>query len=118
MRMRTIGANHHMPKSVNLGPSLDFATITLAKKHFDPFRTDGALNQDVPPDQFDQLRLLYERYCTDTNFPMPSAVTAFFPTMEKRSAGYTRCLGVRFADGSSTTFSLDKALSAVASVRV
>ena len=73
---------------------------------------------DRQPDQFDQLRLLYERYCTHTNFPMPSAVTAFFPTMEKRSAGYTRCLGVRFADGSSTTFSLDKALSAVASVRV
>jgi len=47
---------------------------------------------------------------------MPSAVTAFFPTMEKRGAGYTRCLGVRFADGTSTTFSLDKALSAVASV--
>jgi hypothetical protein len=28
-----------MSKSVNLGPPLDFATITLAKEHFDPFRT-------------------------------------------------------------------------------
>jgi hypothetical protein len=115
--MHTTGANPYMSKSVHLGPSLDFPTITLAKKHFDPFRTEGGLNQDVPPDQFNQLRLLYERYCTNTDFPMPSAVTAFFPTMEKRGAGYTRCLGVRFADGTSTTFSLDKALSAVASVR-
>jgi hypothetical protein len=115
--MHTIGAHPQMSKSVNLSPSLDFATITLAKQHFDPFRTEGALNKDVPPDQFDQLKLLYERYCANTDFPMPSAVTAFFPTMEKRSAGYTRCLGVRFADGTSTTFSLDKALSAVASVR-
>lgn len=115
--MPTIGANPRMSKSVNLGPSLDFATIALAKKHFDPFRTEGVLNQDLPPHQFDQLKLLYERYCANTAFPMPSAVAAFFPTMEKRSAGYTRCLGVRFADGTSTTFSLDKALSAVASVR-
>jgi hypothetical protein len=106
-----------MSKSVNLGPSLDFATITLAKEHFDPFRTQGVLNQDVPQDQFDQLKRLYERYCATTDFPMPSAVTAFFLTMEKRGAGYTRCLGVRFADGTSTTFSLDKALSATASVR-
>jgi hypothetical protein len=104
-----------MPKSVKLSPSLDFATITLAKKHFDPFRTGGELNQDLPPDQFGQLKLLYERYCANTGFPLPSAVAAFFPTMEKRSAGYTRCLGVRMADGTSTTFSLDKALSAVAS---
>ncbi|MGC0322537.1 hypothetical protein ABIG06_003166 [Bradyrhizobium sp. USDA 326] len=106
-----------MSKSVKLGPSLEFATITLAKKHFDPFRTEGVLNQDVTQARFDQLKLLYERYCAITHFPVPSAVTGFFPTMEKRSAGYPRCLGVRFADGTSTTFSLDEALSAIASAR-
>ncbi|WP_316225564.1 hypothetical protein [Bradyrhizobium sp. SZCCHNS3052] len=104
-----------MPKSLKIGPSLEFATITLAKKHFDPFRTGGELNQDVPPDQFSQLKLLYERYCANTDFLLPSTVAAFFPTMVKRNKGYTRCLGVRFADGTSKTFSLDKALSAVAS---
>ena len=104
MRILILGVSPHMPKSINLGPQLDFASITLAKKHFDPFRTGGELNQNVPSDQFEQLKLLYEQYCANTDFTIPSAVTAFFPTMEKRSAGYTRCLGVRFADGTSTTF--------------
>jgi hypothetical protein len=104
-----------MPKSVNLGPPLDFATITQAKVHFDPFRTGGELDQDVPGDQFEQLKVLYENYCDATQYDLPSVVVAFFPTMEKRGAGYTRCLGVRLADGTTRTFSLDKALSAVAS---
>jgi len=104
-----------MPKSINLGPPLDFATIKHAKAHFDPFRTGGELDHDVPNDQFKQLKVVYSRYCANTRFALPSPVVAFFPTMEKRSGGYTRCLGVRFADGTSTTFSLDKALSAVAS---
>jgi hypothetical protein len=104
-----------MPKSINLGPALDFATITLAKAHFDPFRTSGELGQDVPKDRFEQLKVLYNQYCANTGYDLPSPVAAFFPTMEKRTGGYTRCLGVRFADGTSTTFSLDKALSAVAS---
>jgi hypothetical protein len=104
-----------MSKAVKLGPHLDFANITLAKAHFDPFRTGGELDRDVPSEQFEQLKVLYENYCANTQYDLPAAATAFFPTMEKRSAGYTRCLGVRFADGTSTTFSIDKALSAVAS---
>jgi hypothetical protein len=104
-----------MSKSVKLGSPLNFATISLAKTHFDPFRVSGELDQDVPDDQFEQLKILYEKYCANTRYALPAAVVAFFPTMEKRGAGYTRCLGVRFADGMSTTFSLDKALSAVAS---
>lgn len=104
-----------MPKPVKLGQSLDFATIRLAKAHFDPFRTGGELGRDVSVDQFEQLKVLYEKYCASTQYDIQAAIIAFFPTMEKRGDGYTRCLGVRFADGSSKTFSLDKALSAVAS---
>jgi hypothetical protein len=85
-----------MSKAVNLGPSLTFANIKLAKSHFDPYKTGGALNQDVPIEQFEQLKVLYEKYCANTQYGLPATVTAFFPTMEKRSAGYTRCLGVRF----------------------
>jgi hypothetical protein len=60
-------------------------------------RTSGNLNLSAG-DLVGQLKLLYERYCANTGFPLPSAVAAFFPTMEKRSAGYTRSLGVRLAD--------------------
>jgi hypothetical protein len=77
--MRTRGATLDMPKSVKLSPSLDFATITLAKKHFDPFRTGGELNQDLPPDQFGQLKLLYERYCANTGFPPTVRRGGIFP---------------------------------------
>jgi hypothetical protein len=99
-----------MSKAVNLGPSLNFANIKLAKSHFDPYKTGGALNQDVPIEQFEQLKVLYEKYCANTQYGLPATVTAFFPTMEKRSAGYTRCSAYGFADGSRKTFSLDKAL--------
>jgi hypothetical protein len=76
-----------MPKSINLGAPLNFKSITLAKSHFDPFRTGGELNQDVPNDQFEQLKVLYNRYCANTGYDLPSPAVAFFPTMEKRSGG-------------------------------
>jgi hypothetical protein len=104
-----------MPKTVNLGPTLSFPTIASAKAHFDPFRSGGDLDKDVSQEQLEQLKVLYETYCATTQYALPAAIVAFFPTMEKRSGGYTRCLCVRFADGTSTTFSLDKAISSVAS---
>jgi hypothetical protein len=57
-----------MPKPVKLGQSLDFATIRLAKAHFDPFRTGGELGQNVSVDQFEQLKVLYEKYCASTQY--------------------------------------------------
>jgi hypothetical protein len=79
-----------------------------------PMRTQGPLDVHLATGHFIELKKLYEEYCRKNNYNLPSAVAAFYPTMEKRSAGYTRCIGVNFQDGSATTFSLDKALSAVA----
>jgi hypothetical protein len=105
-----------MPKRICLSPQLDFPTISTAKVYFDPIRLSEPLDADISDrDHFASLKLLYEEYCRKTNYSIPSAVAAFYPTMEKRSGGYTRCLAVRFRDGSKRTFSLDRALSAVAS---
>ncbi|MFH1344392.1 MAG: hypothetical protein ABIL01_24815 [Pseudomonadota bacterium] len=104
-----------MSKRVHLGSGLDFATIASAKAHFDPIRSNSPLDVDVAASHYVELKALYEEYCRKTDYSVTSPVISFYPTMEKRNGGYTRCLGVRFQDGSKTTFSLDKALSAVAS---
>ncbi|WP_346294587.1 hypothetical protein LRC39_13000 [Rhodopseudomonas sp. P1] len=104
-----------MPKSLTLSHDLEFSSITDAKKHFDLFRTGGDLQKDVPKEQFEQLKLLYDAYCKATDYTPKGEVVAFFPTIENRNGGHTRCLAARFSDGTSQTFSLDKALRAVAS---
>ncbi len=104
-----------MLKAVHLGPSLSFESITSAKVYYDPIRTGGLIDVDVSPQHFEDLTALYVAYCRKTNYNIPSEIVAFYPTIEKRNGGYTRCLGVRFKNNSTTTFSLDKALSAVAS---
>jgi hypothetical protein len=101
-------------KRIDLGPGLIFGSISAAKVHFDPTRAKGLLDADISKGQFSEMKMLYEKYCLKTNYPIPSPVAAFYPTMEKRNGGNTRCMGVRFQYGSATTFSLDKALSAVA----
>jgi hypothetical protein len=101
-------------KRIDLGAGLSFDSIAAAKLHFDPMRTDGPLDVHLAQNCFAELKALYDEYCRKTNYNLPAPVVAFYPTMEKRSAGYTRCIGVSFQDGSTTKFSLDKALSAVA----
>jgi hypothetical protein len=101
-------------KRVHLGPGLVFDSIGAGKAHFDPMRSEGPLDVPIAVGPFGELKKLYEEYYRKTNYSLPSPVATFYPTMEKRSGGYTRCLGVSFQDGSKTKFSLDTALSAVA----
>ena len=100
-------------KPVKLSTTLSFPSISSAKLHFDPMRSEGPLDVDVPTSQFEELKLLYVEYCRKTAYQISSEIAGFFPTMENRDGGYTRCLAARFADGSIKTFSLDKALSTV-----
>jgi len=101
-------------KRIDLGAGMIFDSISAAKLHFDPMRTQGPLHVHLEKGQFLELRKLYEEYCRKTQYSLVSPVVAFCPTMIRKSGGYTRCIGVGFQDGSATTFSLDKALSAVA----
>jgi hypothetical protein len=101
-------------KSINLGPGLSFANISVGKDHFGPILKNTAIDAHVTDQEFNELRILYAEYCRKTNWPMKSPPAAFYP-MYDRGPGYTtRCFGVKFQDGSTGRFSLDKALSAVA----
>jgi hypothetical protein len=99
-------------KKIDLGPGLQFLSIAHAKKdYFGKILKDTPINQRITKEEFDALKLLYERYCSKTNWQIPSPPKAFFPTHDKYG---TVCFGIEFEDGSTYRFSLDKALSAVA----
>ncbi|SDH44321.1 hypothetical protein SAMN05216338_100999 [Bradyrhizobium sp. Rc2d] len=101
-------------KAIDLGPNLEFDSISSAKSYFGAMLKDAPLDADVPAGQFQALKHLYEEYCKRTNWPVPAAPAAFYATHERAKGYTTKCFGVRFQDGSVTRFSLDKALSAVA----
>jgi hypothetical protein len=101
-------------KSINLGNGLMFTSISAGKVHFESILKSTAIETDVAANEFNELKALYEQYCTKTNWPLNSPPTAFYPTYERGPGYTTRCFGIRFQDGSTGRFSLDKALSEVA----
>jgi hypothetical protein len=103
-----------MGKKIDLGGELKFESITAGKNRFEKILKETALGAEVSAQDFNDISRLYDEYCKKTNWPITSPPTAFFP-MHERGKGYTtRCFGVKFADGSTGRFSLDKALTAVA----
>jgi hypothetical protein len=103
-----------MAKSIDLGCGLSFASITAGKAHFEPMLKNTPIDTHVTFEELTELRSLYEQYCRKTNWPLSSPPAAFYPTYERGAAYTTRCFGINFEDGSTGRFSLDKALSAVA----
>jgi hypothetical protein len=101
-------------KSIDLGGGLRFASIGAGKQHFERILKSTALGQHVTAQEFDELKTLYDGYCRATNWTLVSPPTAFFPQNERGPGYTTRCFGIKFEDGSTGRFSLDKALSAVA----
>ena len=98
-------------KSIDLGPGLQFSSITAGRAHFKPILDATPIGQYATPQQFAELKVLYEAYCTNTSWPLPSPPVGFGTMLEQFE---TKCFSVEFADGSKGRFSLDKALSAVA----
>jgi hypothetical protein len=101
-------------KSIDLGGGLKFLSITEAKAYFGAILKETPLKQHVSAQEFSELKVLYEKYCRKTNWPIPSAPTAFFADYERRDGYSTKCFWVIFQNGDRDRFSLDKALSAVA----
>lgn len=101
-------------KSIDLGGGLRFESVKVGKAHFEHILKSTATNQYVTAQEFDELRRLYDGYCSATNWPVASSPVAFFPQHERGPGFTTLCFGIKFQDGSTGRFSLDKALSAVA----
>jgi hypothetical protein len=86
--------------------------------HFEPILKGAALGKHFAGQEFQDIKALYEAYCRQTNWVIKSPVTAFFPKNETGNGFATKCFGIQFEDGSTGRFSLDKALSAVATLRL
>jgi hypothetical protein len=98
-------------KAIDLGPGLKFASIKEGREYFKPILDATTVGQHIPQQHFDAVKILYETYCTNTKWPLPSPSVAFGAMLEQFN---TKCFSVKFADGSKNRFSLDKALSKVA----
>jgi hypothetical protein len=98
-------------KAIDLGAGLKFSSIKAGRDHFKKILDATAVGQHIPSQHFDEVKILYETYCANTNWPLPSPPVAFGAMLEQFN---TKCFSVEFADGSKNRFSLDKALSTVA----
>src|SRR6266545_778042 len=100
-------------KRINLNNGLQFDSISAGKAYFEKILKGTPLGVPVAGNEFKDLNSLYELYCKKTSWPLSSRPAAFFPMHEKGKGYTTKCFGVRFEDGSTNRFSLDRALSAV-----
>jgi hypothetical protein len=101
-------------KSIDLGGGLKFESITAGKRYFEKSLKETELGKHIVGQEFQDINALYEAYCRKTQWVLSSPPAAFFPKLESGNGYSTRCFGIKFEDGSTDRFSLDKALSAVA----
>lgn len=101
-------------KPINLPGLPPFPMIKDAKAHFEPMLKNTPVGQNVTPQQFAELKILYEAYCKSTNWKMPGTPIAFAPMLEQQPGYTTKCFAVEFSNGDKKPFSLDKALKEVA----
>lgn len=103
-----------MVKSVSLATGRSFPTIEAALNHF-----SGVLKEqhDKAPftgaDESD-IGAAYLAYCAKTKWTLESSPASYYPTHGRGVGFTTRCFGVTFTDGTSTIFSMEKALRAIA----
>lgn len=103
-----------MAKRVVLTTGREFKTIGAAKAHFAEVLEKPELKTPFEGEELADIRAAYLAYCEATEWPLPSLPASFYP-MHERGPGYTtRCFGVTFEDGRSESFSMPKALSAIA----
>lgn len=103
-----------MAKSVSLRTGRVFGTITTAKGHFARILDAQELKKAFSGRELADIKALYEEYCAKTDWAMPSPPASFYPTHDRGPGYTTRCFGVTFEDGTTTNFSLEKALRAIA----
>jgi hypothetical protein len=101
-------------KPVNLGPGLDFPSITAAEAYFGKILRESPRDKTIENPNHKALKRLYEQYCANTDWPIPSPVKRFFPRLEQQKGFTTTCFGIEFKDGTTGKFSMYKALVACA----
>jgi hypothetical protein len=103
-----------MPKPVRLTSGLEFSSISAAAEHFKKLLDQQEFAEPFRGPEVADIRAVFDEYCTKTGWPLPSPAASFYPTHERGPGYTTRCYGVKFDDGSTDTFSMLKALRAIA----
>jgi len=106
-----------MAKSVALTTGKSFKTVTLAQQYFARILESRELKTAFEGDDLADVRAAYVGYCSATNWTLTSPPASFYPTRERGPGYTTRCFGVTFEDGSSGTFSMEKALRSIAMLK-
>ena len=103
-----------MVKKVELSTGRTFDTIAAAKDHFSVLLERQSPDEPFDGSDFEDIKAVYLAYCATTNWPLPSSPESFSATSDRGPGYTTRCFGVTFPGGKSETFSMLKALSAIA----
>lgn len=103
-----------MARSVSLKTGRVFGTVTAAKAHFALILNDQDPKLAFSGDELADISAMYEDYCAKTGWELPSRPASFYPTHDRGPGYTTRCYGVIFHDETTATFSLEKALRAIA----
>lgn len=103
-----------MAKKIDLTTGKSFRNIAEAKLHFSSLLKVTPLKAEISGADLEDVRAVYQAYCSLTDWELPSMPVGFFPVHERGKEYTTRCFGVRFEDGSIGRFSIQKALSKIA----
>ncbi|WP_156639984.1 hypothetical protein [Bosea sp. PAMC 26642] len=107
-----------MPKQVTLRSGRHFKSITAAKAHFCGLREKTHLEARLPEPHKSDAIDVYERYCAVTGWPAEDAVdvTVTWDNKERPAGPYapTKAYAIITGSGSTSVFSMDRALRAIA----
>lgn len=103
-----------MVKSVSLATGRSFPTVKAALDHFSEVLKKQPDKAPFAGADEDDIDAAYLAYCAKTNWTLESPPASYYPTRGRGVGFTTRCFGVTFEDGTSTNFSMEKALRAIA----
>jgi hypothetical protein len=108
-----------MARQVTIQSGIVFPTLKAAKDHFCKLRESIPLGTRLSEPERSDVLDVYRRYCTATGWPAEDAVdvTTEWDNQQRPKGTYaqTRAFAVVTASGSTSIFSVDKALEAIAS---
>jgi hypothetical protein len=107
-----------MAKQVTIPSGIVFPTLKAAKDHFSKFRESTPVGTRLSEPERSDVLDVYRRYCAATAYQVVAAVdvTTELDNRQRPTGTYaqTRAFAVVTASGSTSIFSIDKALEKIA----
>ena len=107
-----------MAKQVTIPSGIVFPTLKAAKDHFSKLRESTPVGTRLSDPERSDLLDVYRRYCAATAYPVEDAVdvTTEWDNRQRPNGTHaqTKAFAVVTASGSTSIFSVDKALETIA----